>query len=177
MGGDGLPMFWQSTATTDEVKNCAFALKNYNGDGNGQEEREADAASLKKIYTSSDNETITDMYANGAKQVTVQSLGAMLDGGYVPYMPYKSVTSPFFRRAWAGWKCTGDNSLWETVTACGTTNDNIQGSTLDFDAVKDVQYYTKAAWTYASDGFVNVMSRQMQKEALHHGSAPASLPS
>merc|ERR1711959_25515 len=27
---------------------------------------------------------------------------------------------------------------------------------------------TKAAWTYASDGFVNVMSRQMQKEALHH---------
>ena len=40
----------------------------------------------------------------------------------------------------------------------GAPNDEkIMGSSLDFNAVTGVQYYTDAAWTYAQ-GFVNVAS-------------------
>jgi sodium/potassium-transporting ATPase subunit alpha len=88
-------VFWEPSED-GELEACEFAPKNFKG------------SSDKPGGFTNDNGLTYGTYTSGSSVNTLNSYVGMMERGYMPYMPWRSVESPFFNLNWASWKQSED---------------------------------------------------------------------
>jgi len=100
-------VYWDK-GSNGEVVDCAFALKNFQGgDSEVSGFDQNNAASLGEG-------------TRGMNIPTLNSYNAMIQAGYYPYTPWRSVVSPFFDIEWSAYPVTKDG-----VPGSGSSTDQV----------------------------------------------------
>jgi sodium/potassium-transporting ATPase subunit alpha len=187
-------MFWDidSSGVIDE---CTFAAKNVKIGG-----------SADTVLT--DAATFTD--TKDRPVVSKEAIQALHAGGFVEYIPYKAVTSPFWRNDWVAWdvnesgvpglgvdvtdslifgnqvpgvySVAGETPTGDDAVGSGKAMDLLRAS-LGNDKIYNAATFTQPAAADADSAYsytnvevvngvrkvyLNVASRMVQKDALHH---------
>lgn len=189
--------FWDPSSN-GVVEACTFAAKSFTSDT----EVVASGPVATDVSTFS---TATKAYTANVGTVTKQSVDALLQAGYVEYLPFRGRLSPFWDSEWLEWDTNkagvpgmgaGVNEvllfdsqnpgIWDIDTAQGFTDSKVAANADALKAYKaltgsendgkfavfhqDDDIALRYGYTKVVDGkvLVNVASRMMQKEALHH---------
>jgi sodium/potassium-transporting ATPase subunit alpha len=99
--------FWDE-AEDGVIKSCEFAVRNFEG-----------SSAAKSGFDFQDASTYGDM-TMGFSQMTMESMQAMYEAGFAPYVPYKAVDSPYWVDEWLAWPIAKDDT---TVPGCGLPSD------------------------------------------------------
>merc|ERR1711934_504975 len=178
--------FWDPS-DSGEIIDCQFASKNLKGDASDS------FGSLVMTDASTIVNGAGSTYTADLKVPTKQSIQALYNAGYVPFMPWRARISPFWDSAWLlnpvtdedipGFGTDVDGTLAFSTQTAGYFD--LDGISTDYEwaranyrvpdgsgsgATSNAETF-KYGMTYRStSGIVvaNVASRMMQKEALHH---------